>query len=280
VPAKEVRVATYYEYACSCDWIRLLWRAWQDSKFPSWRNVRLAPGVWHLEPDLRKTHPVSVVLTELCRDGIPGEHSKECTGVIQRLIETIPRQLSCYEFGDICFAVPAFPTPWQNLDPKSKERLTECFNNPIWKDRAFSVLQPGEPVEAYRRDDRYKNGIFEAVVDWSRPKREILTSFNDWLVPNYKQLGPKPQAKGKREMASCGGYEHLRRLTAWRLYRSGLSAASAQRIMNAQSLNVPVADPTRGFPGVGSGQVWRNLHSAARNHCRKLFPYPPPLRGV
>ena len=273
IPPEEVGVATNYEYAASCEWIRLLWQSWVSTPFPVWQNVQLARDLWTVQWDARKTSPVSVVLTKICRDGIPRLSSKKYTTVIERLVSTIPHQLRCPEFDDIVFAVPSFPTPWLQLDKESKSRLKEWFDWPRRQDPAFSVFEPGEPVALYRQDPSYKDSIFEVALDWGRREEDIAKDFQAWLSPKYKLLGHGPAAKAKTGMASSDGYQRLRWLTAWRLHRSGLKHEAAQKVMEARNKSQPSKND-HDFPLTPDEATWRNYHSKARNECRKRFPYP------
>ena len=193
IPPEEVKVAVYDEYACSCDWIRSLWEKWMQTPFPSWEEVQLTDDMVKLVWDFQKTRPVHLILSQHFQKGIPRCSTAGYTDLAAQLVATMPGLLRGYEFEDILFAVPAFPTPWLALDAASKDRLKERFVIPYWQDRAFSVFDPSEPIAAYRQNSSYQNRIFEVAVDWNRGEKEIVADFTKWLAPKYKQFGRPTQ---------------------------------------------------------------------------------------
>ena len=274
VPPDEVRVAVYYEYACSCDWIRLLWQAWLAKPFPYCKTVRLAPGLVDMAWDFQKTQPVSAILCKHYQSGIPRFGQDGYTAVTEQLVASIPRLLRSYEFEDILFAVPAFPTPWLALDAPSRERLKARFAIPYGIDSAFSVFTPSEPVAAYRQNPSYENRIFEAVVDWNRSEKEIVEAFRHWLAPKYKQFGHTP--KGQQGMASSDKYERLRWLTAWRLHRADRSHAQAQAILQKRLASPPSPNPGHDLPLVPDEGSWP---TSTPEHARCAKNFSPSTHG-
>jgi hypothetical protein len=269
IPPDEVKVAIFYEYACSCDWLRLLWQAWLAKPFPSWKTVRLARGLVDTAWDYQKTQPVSAILWKHYQNGVPRFGQDGHTAITEQLVASIPSLLRGSEFEDILFAVPAFPTPWLALDTPSKERLKKQFAVAYYKDRAFSVFEPSEPIAAYRQNSSYQNRIFETVIDWTTSEKRIVADFKKWLAPQYKRFGHSP--KGQQGLASSDKYERLRWLTAWRLHRAGLTHRQAQDILQER---IQVPSPNRGhdLPLVPDKGSWRNFHTRARKECQDLFP--------